>query len=110
MKTFKELVEALTNDEEFAQELHKSISDKCQADGLSQDDALIAAAKEAGYEITEEQLAEYRKDQSDVLTEEELGKVSGGFTLILLTTCIITTGGASAGAYELKKHWNDIFG
>ena len=72
MKTAKEFMEKLQSDEAFAAQL----KDKAAGaeDKLS---AICDAAKELGYEISPEELKEISA-QSEDISEEEIGKISGG--------------------------------
>ena len=97
MKTAKEFIEKLQNDEAFAKQVNEGIEAKKAAGAQDYSEALIPVAAELGYEITEEQVEEMMAKQSEVISEEELGKTAGGTSCvpIVLATCTITLNEAS---------------
>ena len=85
MKTSKELFERLQKDEEFSKEYNEAIIAKREAGATSYYETFIPAANEFGYELSKEEVDAIIESQSEVLSEEELGKVSGG------TSCMIAS-------------------
>ena len=78
MKTAKEFIEKMQNDEAFAKLVNEGIEAKKTAGAKDYTEALLPVAAELGYEITEEQVEEMLAKQSEVISEEELGKTAGG--------------------------------
>ena len=89
MKTAKEFLEKLKNDEAFAKQVNEGIQAKKAAGAKDYTEALIPVAAELGYEITAEQVEAFSAKQSETISEEELGKAAGGTSCQQLTT--ITT-------------------
>ena len=97
MKTSKEFFERLRSDEEFAKEVVVKAQEKIDAKKTDYKEVWIPIAEEYGYELTGEQLDELNEQATASLSEEELGKVSGGFTpLLCFTGAIIVTGTVTA--------------
>ena len=86
MKTLKELVADLQNNEAFAEKFNDALKVKPEEE-LRKDPngAFIAAAAEFGYEVGPEELKELEETQKEVLSEEELGKVAGGTVEWIMT-------------------------
>ena len=82
MKTAKEYIERMQSDKDFATLMREKINAAKDAGAEDMFAAVSAAAKEQGYEISPEQLKEIANQSEDV-SEEELGKVAGG------TICVI---------------------
>ena len=80
MKTSKEFFEVLNSDEEFAKEVTEKVKEKIDAGMTDYKAVWIPVAAEYGYEITGEELDELYAQTTAQLSEEELGKVSGGIT------------------------------
>ena len=78
MKTFKEFLEDLSKDEAFAKEISTQAHAKRQEGAVSYQEALIPVAAEHGYDISIDELKDYYESQTAELSEEELGKLSGG--------------------------------
>ena len=95
MKTSKEFFERLKADEAFAKEVGEKIAAKREAGATSYYETIIPVAAELGYEVKEEELDAISEAQSSELSEEELGKVSGGGSCLVLVT-IATVLGLSA--------------
>lgn len=76
--TSKDFFDRITNDEVFAAEISGKI--KAQIDSGEKDykKILIPVAREAGYELTEEELDKRYEQFAADLSEEELGKIAGG--------------------------------
>ena len=77
MKTSKELIERLQADEAFAKEVEAAVKAKIEAGAKDRFDAFVSAAADFGYEVPREEL-EAIAANSEQLSEEELGKLSGG--------------------------------
>ena len=77
MKTAKEYIERVQSDKDFVAQMMEKV--KAAKDAGAEDlfAAISAAAKELGYEVSPEQVKEI-SDQSEDVSEEELGKVAGG--------------------------------
>ena len=82
MKSSKEFFERLQNDEAFSKEISDAIAARRDAGARNYYETVIPVAEEHGYEITEEELDEINQYQTQVLSEEELGKVAGGSSCI----------------------------
>ena len=102
MKNIKDFIEALCSDEEFAGTIQTRVREKCETEGVGIEEATIVAAAEEGYEITAEELQEIRRQQAEVMNEEELGKVAGGASCLIPVMTAITLGtiiGTASHAY-----------
>ena len=84
MKTAKEYIERLESDKDFAAQVKEKLKAAKDAGAEDMFAAVSAAAKELGYEISPEQIKEISA-QSEDISEEELGKVAGGTSPIILT-------------------------
>ena len=85
MKTAKEFIKKLQNDEAFAKQVNDGIQAKKAAGAKDYTEALIPVAAELGYEITKEQVEAFNASVNESISEEELGKAAGG------TSCFTTT-------------------
>ena len=79
MKTAKEYIERMQNDKDFVAQMGEKIRAAQEAGEKDVFTAVSAAAKELGYDISPEQVKEI-SEQSEDISEEELGKVAGGST------------------------------
>ena len=79
MKTLKDLIEAM-GDENFLNEFSEDVQKLSEEKKIESKDAFIAVAKEKGYEVSSEELDELVKQNSELISDEELGKVAGGAT------------------------------
>ena len=91
MKTAKEFMQKLNSDEAFAKQVNDAIQAKKDAGAKDYTEALLPVAAELGYEVTAEQVEAMRAKQSEVISEEELGKAAGG------TSCWVAITAASMG-------------
>lgn len=95
MKDLKEFLEKLNSDAGFAEEVNAACQAKKEAGAEKVEDALMSVAKDLGYEFSAEELKGSMKESLSELSEEEMGKVSGGtldpVTLIAGTACFVTT-------------------
>ena len=78
MKTAKEFIEKLKNDEAFSKQVNDGIQAKKAAGAKDYTEALLPVAAELGYEITQEQVEAFNAKRSEAISEEELGKAAGG--------------------------------
>ena len=98
MKTAKEFVERLQNDEAFAKDVIDAIQAKKNAGASDYAGMAVAVAAELGYEVTAEQVRRLRAAQTEEIGEEELGKAAGGtscfgtsaVTIVTTTTTTVT--------------------
>ena len=88
MKTAKEFMQKLTSDEAFAKQVNDAIQAKKDAGAKDYTEALLPVAAELGYEVTVEQVEALRAKWSEVISEEELGKVAGGTSCTTLISPI----------------------
>ena len=88
MKTAKEFLERIANDEAFAKAVSDGIQAKKDAGAKDYTEALLPVAAELGYEISEEQVESMLGQQSELISEEELGRTAGG------TSCVAWMVGA----------------
>ena len=110
MKPAKEFIERLKNDKEFAEDVKAALEAKRAAGASNYYETVIPVAAERGYEIKEEQLDALYDLESDVLTEEELGKVAGGSICGLLFTALMSIASVTAAVtIELTDKVSDIF-
>ena len=96
MKTSKEFFEKLDNDESFAREIGAKVKAAIDAGETDYKALWIPIAAEYGYELTGEELDARYESAAAELSDEELGKVAGGTTPLLVIT-IGGTIGASLG-------------
>ena len=77
MKTAKEFIEKMQSDKDFTAQVKEKV--KAAKDAGAEDTfaAISTVSKELGYEISPEQLKEI-ENQSEDVSDEELGKVAGG--------------------------------
>lgn len=71
-------IERLGSDEEFAGKVCEAIAVKREHGATNYYETFIPVANEMGYEISKEELDKIHEMQISNLSEEELGKVSGG--------------------------------
>lgn len=88
MKTSKEFWDRMANDEVFAKTVREEVAARREAGADNYYDTLIPVAADQGYELTKEELDEIMKTCTSELSEEELGKVSGGTSCPVLWTMI----------------------
>ncbi len=85
MKTAKDFFEDVKSDKDLAAKVGEEL--KIKLNGKTDDDAVAAVFSEVaadnGYELTPEDIKEYSEDLSTELTDEDLGKVSGGSLFVL---------------------------
>lgn len=77
MKTAKEYIERMQNDKDFVAQMGEKVRAAQEAGEKDIFAAVSVAAKELGYDISPEQVKEI-SEQSEDISEEELGKVAGG--------------------------------
>lgn len=101
MGTFNEFLEKLQSNEEFAKQVNDAVAARQQAGETDPNQILIQTAKELGYSITAEEInacnAQNKEIAAAELSEEEMGKVSGGF-LVLASVCLSLAGLSYAAA------------
>ncbi len=99
MKSAKELFERLKTDKEFAKQFNDLVQAKRASGANNYYDIMIPAAAELGYELTREALDEMIKQNSEEISEEELGTISGGFCVPvwIVTALAATSIGATGG-------------
>lgn len=95
MKNTADFMKRLMEDEAFAKEVNDKMKAVIEGDSADKKQALVDIGAEYGYEIAPDDLKELSAD-NDVLSEEELGKVSGGTLPVItilgatLSFCIVT--------------------
>ncbi len=107
MKTSKEFFDRLTNDESFAREVEEAIKAKREAGAQSYYETIIPVVAERGYEISGEELDDINEKQMSELSEEELGKVSGGTSCLSALTVSIFVTSLGSIAYTLDELLGD---
>lgn len=106
MKTFKDMIEDLQNDEALVEKFNEEIKTRAEAEGTEDLNGIIsAAAAELGYEVKKEELDELTEAQKEVLSEEELGKVTGGSSPFCLIPSVV---GISISLYTVVKSIESI--
>ena len=90
MKTSKEFFERVQNDEAFAKEVNEAFQAKRESGAKNVKEVVIPVAADFGYEITEEEIDAIYEQQSENMTEEELGKIAGGTYCVLLGVFALT--------------------
>lgn len=108
MKTSKEFFDRLKTDEAFVKEVETGLAAKREAGAANYYETFIPVAADLGYEITEKDLDDALSSASEELSEEDLGKVSGGTSCVGITVGIIlslvTAGGVVAfGVYTAQN-------
>ena len=88
MKTTKDFFERLQSDEEFAKEIGEKVKAKYDEGVTDYKELWIPLAAEYGYGLSGEELDEMYEKASGELSDEELGKVSGGATPIVACTIV----------------------
>lgn len=85
MKTAREFFEKYDSDEAFKAEVKNQLKAK-GAENLFA--AVVKVAESLGYAVTEDEVKEFRKAQSDELSDELLDRVSGGVSCVgCVTAC-----------------------
>lgn len=91
MKTFKDLIQDLTNDKDFLAKFNQLATEKAKGNENPDAYELVAAtAADLGYEVSREEYEEYAESKNEVLTEEELGKISGGISPLISWVTVVT--------------------
>lgn len=93
MKPSKEFFERLQTDEEFAKEIAEKIHTRFNEGETDVKALWIPVAAEYGYELTGEELDEMHACATEEISDEELGKLSGGVTPLLAVTSVIISEG-----------------
>ncbi|MBR5088790.1 MAG: hypothetical protein IK093_05130 [Ruminiclostridium sp.] len=78
MKTAKELIERLQNDEAFAKEYTEALKAKQESGTNDVYESVIPVAAGFGYEITNKDIDEIRASADEELSADELGNAAGG--------------------------------
>ncbi len=89
MKTSKEFFERLRTDKEFAEKTREAIIAKRKEGATDAYEVLILTAASEGYELTREVLDSYAKENE--ISEEELGKIAGGWPCVMASALILVT-------------------
>lgn len=100
MADTKELFEKLQNDPEFFQQFTDLIKARREAGASNYYETVIPVAAEYGYEVKPEELDAIYAVQMEELSEEELGKVSGGIsclTALCVSSAFVTLLGLTLG-------------
>ena len=84
MKTSKEFFERLRSDEAFTKEIAEKAQKRAEEGEKDYVALWKSLAAEYDYELKKEELEEMQKKASEELSDEELGKVAGGTTPILV--------------------------
>ena len=101
MKTSHEFFDMVKNDSDFAESINEEIRNKIPDDKGSDADFVFSTisqiARDHGYDVKTEEIAELRSEALSELSEEELAKIAGGtipIPLIVTTvlSCITGTG------------------
>lgn len=103
MKTSKEFFERLQADEAFAKETAEKAKAMTEAGKTDYKEIWIPIAAEYGYELSGDELDEMYEKVTAEITDEELGKISGGLTpspLILVTAVVVSGGGLTYSLVE----------
>ena len=92
MNGTKAFFDRLNSDSVFASQVDEELNAAREAGASSYLETVIPVAEAHGYKITEEELANMIEGQSEVISEEELGKVAGGTSCIhyALSASILT--------------------
>ena len=104
MNTSKEFFERLQNDEAFAQEVGAKVKEKMDAGETDYKALWLPIANEYGYELTEEELDERYEAAAGELSDEELGKVAGGTSPLLLFTAGALVGASLSGVLSYVSY------
>ena len=91
MESLKELLEKLNNDKEFLAKFNETATAKAEGTKNADSYELIAAtAADFGYAVDREEWDAFVASKNEVLSEEELGKVSGGVTPVISWVTVVT--------------------
>ncbi len=101
MKTAQEFFYRLRNDMDFANQITEAFKAKRSEGAKSYSEALIPIAAEAGYELTAEDVDAVIAKNSEEISDEELGKISGGF-FSCLTVVVSVVISAAVSTQTLK--------
>lgn len=77
MKTFEEFQEKVMNDEEFYKEFSALVKEEKNAGAANMFEGTAKAAAKLGYDVSEDQIRT-AAESINRISEEDLGKVSGG--------------------------------
>ena len=88
MKTAKEYIERMQSDEDFVAQIKEKVRPAKDAGAEDMFAVTSAAAKELGYEISAEQLKEIVASASEDISDEELGKIAGGWKMPCLSNLL----------------------
>ncbi len=91
MKTSKEFFENLKKDAAFAKQIQAAIEKKREAGAKTMYEAVIPVAAEAGYEVKTEDIDSLIKQYDGEISEEELGKIAGGFACVIVIMSVMFT-------------------
>ena len=78
MKTSKELIERLQTDEAFAKEFDEALKARRESGAKNVYECFIPVAAEYDYAISKEEMDAFMAEHAEEMSEEELGKLSGG--------------------------------
>ena len=109
MKTAKEFFERIQNDEAFAKEIAEACQAKRDAGATNYYETIIPVAEERGYEVTEENLDSIVENMSSELSEEELGKVAGGTSCIVVFYMVGSLVSVTIATATVTKIIDEIF-
>ena len=97
MKTAKEYIEAMQSDEAFAAQVKEKVEAAKDAGEEDIFAAVSKAAAELGYEISPDQIREIANAQAgEDISEEELGKVAGGTSCVMVAVATAVLAGGTA--------------
>ena len=78
MGTAQEFIQRIASDEAFAAMVGDKIKEQRDAGAKDYIEAFMNIAPELGYELTEDDIRDYREQQGTELSDEELDQVAGG--------------------------------
>lgn len=91
MKTSEEFFERLKNDKDFADRIREAIFAKKREGATNGFEVLISVAAVEGYELTKEEIDGLADSQGEDISEEELGKIAGGWPCVMASALVLVT-------------------
>lgn len=107
MKSAELFIERLRNDGSFSNAVGQVVHREREAGVSDYREAIITAAAEFGYEINKKELDDIYSRQMTELSEEELGKVSGGTSCLSILISFSVATSFSALTYSIHTLADD---
>ncbi len=102
MKTAKEFMQDLKDDETLMTAFRNHVKDRQETGETDYKAIIISFADEKGYAVTEEELDDLYEANAAELSEEELGKVAGGTNMTAITEIYVTANPVSMLSFSVS--------